>query len=273
MNEQAKKATKRRRRWLKVSLRTFLLAITVLCVWLGFIVNRANKQKQAVAWVREHGGTVYYDFEFYKENSEFPYKDAEPPGPDWLRKWIGIDYFADVTYVSLCDEQITDLGPLANLIELRILDLGGTQPSDLWPLAKMKQMQVLNLSQIQVSDLSPLSGMRKMRRLSLNNTPVSDLSPLSDLTELRQLEANFTQVSDLTPLSGMPELQQLCLYGTPITDLMPLRGITHLNLIELSDSDVSDLTPLGGMWQVTIVLNRKQQVTIPPEMEPQVIRR
>ena len=29
MNEQAKKATKRTRRWLKVSLRTFLLAVTV----------------------------------------------------------------------------------------------------------------------------------------------------------------------------------------------------------------------------------------------------
>jgi len=80
MNEQAKKATKRTRRWLKVSLRTFLLAITVLCVWLGFIVNRANKQKQAVAWVRENGGTAYYGFEWHDETGTV-LSGADAPGP------------------------------------------------------------------------------------------------------------------------------------------------------------------------------------------------
>ena len=120
MNEQAEKATKRTRRWLKVSLRTLLLAITVLCAWLGFIVNRANKQKQAVAWVRENGGRVVYDFDL--NGPRGPIDDAEPKDPKWLYQWIGIDYFADVRSVDLSKKEISDLAPLAQFTDLRQLN-------------------------------------------------------------------------------------------------------------------------------------------------------
>ena len=38
-----------RRRWLRFSLRTFLLVLTGLCIWLGVNVNQAQQQKEAVA--------------------------------------------------------------------------------------------------------------------------------------------------------------------------------------------------------------------------------
>ena len=57
--------SKRKRRWLRYSLRTFVVVLTVFCVlmaWLGALVYRVNKQKEAVQWVRDEGGTVYYDY-------------------------------------------------------------------------------------------------------------------------------------------------------------------------------------------------------------------
>jgi hypothetical protein len=38
-----------RRRWFRISLRTLLLLVTVLCIWLGVKVNLARRQKEAIA--------------------------------------------------------------------------------------------------------------------------------------------------------------------------------------------------------------------------------
>ena len=177
MTEQVEKPKKLKRRWLKYSLRTSLLAVTVLCVWLGFFVNRVNKQKQAVEWVRENGGTVLYHFEWDQETG-LPINHAEPPGPAWLREWIGIDYLANVSFVSLLNEQVTDIAPLAALTNLRMLNLNRTSVSDISPLASMTKMESLHLACTQVSDISPLVGMKRMQVLHLEKTKVSDLTPL-----------------------------------------------------------------------------------------------
>ena len=85
MSEQADKPKrKRKRRWFRFSLKTFVVVLTVFCVWLGLLVYRVNKQRDAVQWVKEHGGRVYYDFEFKLPKGV--YYNAEPPSPEWLRE-------------------------------------------------------------------------------------------------------------------------------------------------------------------------------------------
>ncbi|MCH7725193.1 MAG: hypothetical protein IH991_01740 [Planctomycetes bacterium] len=69
---------KRKRRWLRYSLRTFLLLLTVFAVWLGLLVHRVNKQKEAVQWVRDMGGVVRYDFELDEYGVDLA--DPLPPG-------------------------------------------------------------------------------------------------------------------------------------------------------------------------------------------------
>ena len=261
------KPTKPKRRWLNYSLRTALLALTVLCIWLGLIVNRVNKQKQAIAWVREHGGTALYDFQW---NERGFITNGEPPGPDWLRERVGIDYFADVAYVSLDKPEISDVDALAPLTEVRALYLRGTTVSDLSPLAKMTKMQQMDLSHTQVSDLSPLAGMQRLQVFYVHDTRVSDLSPLAKITGLKWLDIHDTQVSDLSPLAKMKEMQSLFLKNTPVTDLSPLAGMNGMCTLDLLNTHVSDLTPLLEMQWATIVLDSRQEVAIPPELELQI---
>ncbi len=153
---------KRKRRWLRYSLKTFLVLVTLFCVlmaWLGTFVYRVNKQREAVQWVRDWGGKVYYDFEWDIEGSRIT--GSQPPGPDWLRELIGIDYFADVVIVEFYSE-VKDLEPLRNLTELLWLYLSDTQVSDLEPLRELTQLQSLSLDGTQVSDLSPLVKMKNV---------------------------------------------------------------------------------------------------------------
>jgi hypothetical protein len=104
---------KRKRRFLRFSIRTLLIVLTIFCVALGWKVERARKQREAVAWVHEMGGSVNYDYELDDDGSSAP--DAKPPGSEWLRKQLGRDFFDDVVRVSLTEVGVSDVTPLSGL--------------------------------------------------------------------------------------------------------------------------------------------------------------
>ena len=67
----------RLKRLLRISLRTVFVLATVLCVGLGWKVHRVHKQREAVAWVKEHGGIVFYvDHETHIPNGRGAYSRA-----------------------------------------------------------------------------------------------------------------------------------------------------------------------------------------------------
>lgn len=207
MSEQVDKMkpTKRKRSYLRYSLRTFLVLLTVFSVWLGLLVHDVNKQKNAVQWVRDLddiGCEVYYDFE-WDANTGGRVNDADPPGPDWLRELIGVDYFADVVKVDVNYTEVSDLRPLRALNELRELDISGTERvSDFTPLRELTELRWLYLANTQVSDVGPLRELKQLRVLSLVNTQVSDVKPLANLSRLRHLMLHGAPVSDVSPLVG-----------------------------------------------------------------------
>ena len=140
---------KLKRRWFQYSIRSLMLVTLLIACWLGYISHNARKQKAAVAWVKSMEGNLWYDYQM--EEDGMWKANPEPPGPDWLREWIGIDYFSDVYWVDLANTQVTDLSPLEYLPNL----------------------EVLNLSFTQVTDLSSLDGMSNLFFLQMVDTPVS----------------------------------------------------------------------------------------------------
>ena len=88
------------RRWFQYSLRSFLILLTALAVWLGVVVNRAREQREAVEAIEALGGYVIYDWQIADtpmSMREYGYfVDGTPVGPSWLRQMIGDDYFQEV---------------------------------------------------------------------------------------------------------------------------------------------------------------------------------
>lgn len=92
----------RRRNWLSFSLRTFLLVNLFMGVCLGvvgIIVLRARRQREAVDEVQRLGGTVMYDH--HEVDPRMWSTVGKPPGPKWLRRLLGPEYFDRPNYVSL----------------------------------------------------------------------------------------------------------------------------------------------------------------------------
>ena len=222
-DHQITSGTQPMRRLLRFSVRTLLLGMLIVCAALAWKVERVRKQWQAVAWIRQMGGSVEYDYERGVNGRRV--SNSEPRGPEWLRSLLGIDYFADVVRIGLRRTEVDDVSPLAVLSSLEELKLGDTQ----------------------VCDLTPLSGMTRLRTLWLDSTPIRDLSALSRLTNLEGLHLDDTQVCDLTPLSRMTRLKTLTLHSTPVRDVSPLSALTNLEMLELASTVVSDLSPLANL--------------------------
>jgi hypothetical protein len=161
---------RRERRWFQLGLGTLLGLVTLTAVWLGALVNRAERQRRAVAEVQHLGGEVAYS------------DGGVSWSPEWLRAWAREDYFQTVTAVSLMNvTQVTDadLTHLEGLTGLQRLWLHDTQVSDagLEHLKGLNAIQELDLSNTRVSDvgLKHLKGMSSLQRLWLINTHVSDV--------------------------------------------------------------------------------------------------
>ena len=81
-------------RWFRFSLRALLLFTGGLCVLLAVQVNKANKQRRAVARLFELGASVSYDYDQTRPG-------AGPKSPAWLRNVIGIDFVSTCNAVHL----------------------------------------------------------------------------------------------------------------------------------------------------------------------------
>ena len=70
------------RRLFRISLRTMLLVMVVLCVLLGAKVGQAERQQEAVQWVHDRGGLVIYDYQWEHQNPDVEPDtfDVPPPG-------------------------------------------------------------------------------------------------------------------------------------------------------------------------------------------------
>jgi hypothetical protein len=85
--------------WLRFGLRTFLLSITVLTVWIAAATYAARQQANAVACINAMLGSVRYDYQFNANGEPIP--DATPVGPTWLTNLLGIDFLNSVVYVEI----------------------------------------------------------------------------------------------------------------------------------------------------------------------------
>jgi hypothetical protein len=131
-----------------------------------------------VAAIIEGGGHVAYEFDYTHPGHWTriaAQNKGELPGPDWLCRLIGLDYFDHVVYVDWPNATDEGLAPVGQLTMLEYLNVGGTQITD--------------------EGLAHLAGLNKLQLLDLNRTWISDagLVHLRDMTQLKALNLYGTQ--------------------------------------------------------------------------------
>ena len=124
---------------------------------------RADEQKAVIEEIENLGGLVWYDYQF--DAQEIPdTQDAEPPGPKWLRRLLGDDFFMTVTKLDLMQTEIGDAGlkQLEGLTDLQSLSLGErVTDAGLAHLTGLLQLRSLDVKKTQVTDAG-IQGLQKV---------------------------------------------------------------------------------------------------------------
>jgi hypothetical protein len=142
------------RRFLRFSVRGLIVVVLVVGAWLGRVVHQAHVQRNAVAAIKNAGGSVLYDWEC--TNGTYP-PGGKPWAPNWLVDLIGVDYFGQVDHVDLSVSSIPSdhlIVQVGRLTRLKSLVLSGPCITD--------------------AELAYLKGLTSLEHLVLNNTQVSD---------------------------------------------------------------------------------------------------
>ena len=174
----------------------------------------------------------------------------------------------NLTELYLSSNQIADIGPLDGLTNLTALSLGSNQISDIGPLAGLTNLTVLELLSNPITDIGPLAGLTNLTWLSLGSNQISDIGPLARLTNLWRLGLDSNQISDIGPLAGLTNLTELYLGSNQIADIGPLDGLTNLRVLTLDSNQISDIGPLASLTNLGgLALESNQIADIGPLAE------
>lgn len=183
--------TKPKRRWFRFSLQALLVLVTILCIWLGFTVNAARRQREAVEVIRKAGGMVRYNYTPGPKRgilSELNPDPSPPLAPTWLRRWLGDDYFCSIVGVAFDGNVDTDT--------LR----------ELTKLPKLTWVQIMRADRFKASEVESLGELSSLRELSLNCREIDgpSIALLAKLKQLRILKI-LAMVDDV----GMEQVGKL----------------------------------------------------------------
>ncbi|MCL2014170.1 MAG: leucine-rich repeat domain-containing protein [Oscillospiraceae bacterium] len=167
----------------------------------------------------------------------------------------GVQYLRNLSELNLSSDylinnKISDISPLARLINLEVLELFSNEISDISPLAGLINLKNLGLGANRIIDISPLTGLvnAKLERLSLAYNQIADISPLAELVNLSKvLYLDGNQISDLSPLAGLTNLTLLGLNSNQISDISSLAELVNLKGLELNNNQINDIRILAEL--------------------------
>jgi Leucine Rich repeat len=234
MTESVPGPLPQKRRWLRFSLRTIFVLVTLYCGWLAFLTVRAREQHRAVDRIEQLHGAVAYGFEIDDEGNWK--RNAQPLVPAWVRGRMGEDYFRRVAIVNFhenADPTDDDLQVLERLSEVQQLSFSNCRritDDGLPHLSNLANLKILVLDGTRIAGpgLRNLLPLGHLEGLTFSSTPLSDdgLENLAALPNLKWLHLNDTNITDdgLQRLSTSRSLQSLQLVNTRVTNV----GLKHL---------------------------------------------
>jgi Leucine-rich repeat (LRR) protein len=242
--------------YLRFSLRAFLIVAALLSTGLGWVAMRVGVVRRERAAVAAFDRCqVYYDyqrrsaysaaeldFETLNQPDYFEWgyydEDAIPPGPEWLRQWLGDDILASVTYIQIPGQYRPVPG--TNVAKL--------QTADLTPLSQLSSLEhVVFTSDIAAADLNYLSGLKNLKVLVLQGISSDSAARPIRPTSPNGLERLAATGHDVTGevfkyIGSIHSLKHLLLDHTETNDedMACLRDLTALETLSLAGTWVGD---------------------------------
>jgi hypothetical protein len=210
----------------RYSLRGLFICTALIALWIGPKAHRARQDRFAVQAIQDVGGHVIYDYmRAQSDEVQGDLAKAIPPGPKWLREFVGDEFFMRPVELVFRKEKITDEGlqQVSLFRDLKAIHLEdrGISDAGVKHLATAETVEYLCLDENRITDegLLHLIGLQCLNRLDLDFNRITDggLEHLSRMNNLKTLciRGNLVTRDGVTRLQRMrPELQIFCDFGS-----------------------------------------------------------
>jgi hypothetical protein len=219
--EKAAHSAMNRRRGPLIRLWMLLVFVVVIAVPIAWCVQRARFQQLVAKRVLGLQGFVAYAHEL-DAGGEYVQPRPAPPGPDWLRGFVGDDYFRSIRAVSFYPPRP---GEGYRVEEKRERD------REVLPLvARLPEPMRVTITDATDDSLASLAGDRNLMALTLSGGDMTDagVNALGDLPVIELLNIQRgTYVTDAAceRIARWPRLDFVIVNECDVGD----RGIEHLS--------------------------------------------
>jgi len=153
---------------------------------------------------------------------------------------------------------LNSLDPVKTLVNLHDLVLWGCAGIDtVDAVANLKELRDLDLDSSTIKNIDGIAGLTKMDTLILDNCRISDISPIKDLVNLRCFTMEVKSIMSQTMFQNfekLTELRTLDLTNRGIKDISLLKNMKHLLDLQLDSNCVVDVSPLAGLTELRKLL-------------------
>jgi uncharacterized repeat protein (TIGR02543 family) len=173
-------------------------------------------------------------------------------GDEDLEAFVNFKY---LMYLSLANNNISNITPLkglTNLVELRLHD---NQIASVRDLQLLQNLQALYLGNNKISDVTWLNNLRQLRVLYLNGNSLSDVSGLGALNKLTAVNVSGNSLQSLYALTASAgTMTELYAEGNAIPSFSFIANMTGLRRLMLSNNqytyEPSLIDNLGRLTQL-----------------------
>jgi internalin A len=175
-----------------------------------------------------------------------------------------LKYFPLLSTLNLSVNNIIDIQPLQNLINLTNLHLQANQISDISPLSQLKSLNFINISYNKIWDLSPLAALENLRSLDLNFNKITSIESLKNLTSLRRIYIRGNSIANLDGIENLINLELINVRGNIIRSIASLSNSVNLSYLDLRGNKIQDLTPIQNLAQLKQLDCSDNPINTPP---------
>ena len=248
------------------SRKALVLSLVIVAAWFGWRkYSDVHQQGQAVRILRAQQFKIVYDYELKPDGT--PVVNAKPPGPDWLRKLIGDEWFMSPVKLGPSNRPVHFKEPVfLALTTLKEVDVGYVSSVDLGTLINNHKLEKLTVRSNDHKTIQALGKLKSLRHLSITDrceqakseTFVDELEKA--ISELDQLESLCIELEgsapDLSCLIKMRQLRKLEVICWKPADLWPIVGLQNLQTLEARLADLQPVSQLLNLESLTIWLSK-----------------
>ena len=238
-----------------------IFCLLMLMTSIGLAYRKARLKIDAITTLKSKGLKIQYAHELDEDGN--PIANPILPGPAWLRKIVGAEWFVTPVSVTRPSGKIkSTLEEVRFLPSITTID-AGYGVFDLAWIRNCRKLRNLNLHVAKLENLRDLEHATSLEKLSIysHKDPVHEsqekviLRAIEQLTSLEELDLmSFHFVRDLKFLENHSRLRRLKIDKGAYLDASPLSKLSHLEGLTLRSTSVRPIARLTNLRELNLRL-------------------